>query len=187
MDSLFNKYKWLRIVLAILLIGAGVAAIVLAVNGTYVINYILAGCCFIYAAMLITASFIANPRTPYPIEVLIGGLFIGIGIVLCIPGITESLNVILVYLIASSLIALGAVALIKAIVILSYKDPVGNWIFMLIFGIFALTGGILLAVFRTGLFNNLVLAANICFGSALIALGLFVLIYAIARASKKKK
>lgn len=188
MKSLFEKYTWLRIVAGIVLLLAGVLAVVLSITCdenviARVIGIIVAICCFIYAAMLITASFIKNPRTPFPQEVLIAGIAIGVGITLCIGEVAENLAKYATYLLACGLISLGTIAIIKSIVIICYKDPVQNWLIMIICGTIALVGGILLLCFR----SELTMAINIVIGCVIAALGILEIILGISFISKNKK
>lgn len=190
MKALFDKYKWLRIVIGAAILAAGITTTILAIKGTsnlaYVISLIAAVCCFLYAAALILISFIKSKRTPFPIEVLIGGVFIGIGITLCIPEVSQDLAKFIIYILASVLIALGAVAIIKGIIILCYKDPVWNWLLLLICGVVSLVGGVLLAIFRDDVKQTIetILGILICvIGTALIVIG----IVDIAKSRKAKK
>lgn len=185
MDSLFNRFKWLRIVLGVILIAAGVTTIILAINNINVISYVIAACCFAYALMLITASFIANPRTPFPMEVLFGGLLIGAGIVLCIQDVPALLQQITLYLVIAMLISLGAVAIIKSIIIICYKDPVINWLIMLICGAIALAGGIVLIFIRNNI--PLILISNIPLGAMIAIFGIVLIALGVSKRKTKKK
>lgn len=185
METLLSKHKWIRLLLGIAILLAGVAVIILAVMGvnaiSTIVSVIIAVLCFLYGGILIIATLVKNPRTPFQVEVLVGAIFIGIGITLCIPQVINSLEQCLMYLIGFSLISLGAVALIKAIIIMCYKDPVTNWIFTLIAGALILTGGILLVIFR----NKVIQANNIILGSLIVVLGIFEII-TYAKIARKK-
>lgn len=187
MKTLFQKYKWLQIVLGIVLLVAGILAIVFSINNiaviTRVIAIIIAVCCFVFAIMLITASFLNNPRTPFPLEVLIAGIAIGVGITLCIGSVAEGLIGYLGCLVACCLIALGSVAIIKSAVIICYKDPIQNWLIMIICGAVALVGGILMLCYP----NEISTAINYIIAALIIALGVFEIILGINAVSKSKK
>lgn len=187
MKSLFEKYKWLQIVVGVVLLTAGIVAIILAINNisamARVIGIIVAICCFLYAGMLITASFIKNPRTPFPQEVLFAGIAIGIGATLCIGTVAEALATYATYLLGCGLIALGAIAIIKSIIIICYKDPVQNWLIMIICGVIALVGGILLLCY----INELTVAINVVIGVIIAALGVLEIVLGIIAISKNSK
>ena len=187
MKSLFEKYKWLQIVVGIVLLAAGIVTIVLAVNNVStmarVLGIIVAVCCFLYAAMLITANFIKNPRTPFPQEALFAGIAIGVGVTLCIGEVAEALQTYAIYLLGCGLIALGAIAIIKSIVIICYKDPIQNWLIMIICGVIALVGGILLLCY----ISEMQVIINVIIGVVIAALGVLEIILGIIALSKNSK
>lgn len=187
MKNLFEKYKWLRIVLGVVFLCAGIITIVLQVNGVggleTVISILLAVCCFIYALLLIVTSLVKNTRTPFPFEIFIGGVFIGIGVTLLLPGVMGSIALLVIYLIACGLLALGTLALVKSIIIICYKDPVINWLIMLLCSLVAIAGGIIMLCFKT----EVLASVNIVIGVSISVLGLFEIVYGIVILSKKKK
>ena len=186
MKTLFQKYKWLRIVLGATLLCAGVLTIILQATGVgtieTIISVILAVFCFIYGALIIATSLIKNPRTPFPMEIFIGGLFIGAGITLIIPGVITSIALLIVYLIACGVLTLGVLALVKAIIIICYKDPIQNWIVMLLCSLIGITGGILMLCFRT----EVLASVNYVIGAAIAVLGVVEIVYGIVILAKKK-
>lgn len=186
MKKIFEKYKWLGIVLGVLICAAGVVTVVLAIkNVDYIrllVGIVLAVCCFIYGAIIIAASFITSLRTPYPIEIVFGGIIVAAGITLLQPGVLAAIENIIVYLIAFALIVIGGIALIKAVVIICYKDPVMNWLILLIGSIIAIAGGIMLLCF----YNDIILAVDIVLGILIAVFGLTLLVFSIVKITKKK-
>lgn len=187
MKTLFEKYKWLRIVLGATLLIAGVLTVIFQANGIgtieTIISIILAIICFLYGTLLIVTSLVRNTRTPFPLEIFIGGVFIGIGVTFLLPGVISSIALLIVYLVACGLIAVGALALVKAIIIICYKDPVQNWLFLLIAGAIALTGGILMLCYS----DQVMKSVNYVIGVSIAVLGLFEIIYGVIVICKKKK
>ena len=188
MKSLFEKYKWLRIVLGIVLVAAGIVTIIVSFtnpNEVYKITSITLGiCCFIYAALIIATSLIKHTRTPFPVELLIGAIFISIGVTLCIPDLFSYLTHYVIYLVSISLIVLGSVSLIKSIIIICYKDPVFNWLITLIFGLIALPGGIILLCLKQ---SEVIQIIYVVVGAMIVILGIFEIVLGFIEISKNKK
>ena len=183
MSKSLKNNKWLRILLGSLLAIAGIVIVIVSIvkgnsGVSNLVTIVCAVCCFIYAGIVIITSFVKYPRTPYPVALLIGGAFVALGVALLITHFTDALGGFIITLIPVLLIAIGALAIIKSIVILAHKDPVTNWIFLMVGGIVLVAGGIILLPDVLGHF--LVDITNITIGIAIAVLGILEIILALA-------
>ena len=182
MSKSLSKNKWLRILLGSLLAVAGIVIIVISIvkgnsGVTDLVTIVCAVCCFLYAALVIITSFVRYPRTPYPIALLVGAAFIAIGVALIYTKFTDALGGFVIFLIPVLLISIGSLAIIKAIVILAHKDPVQNWLFLMVGGIVLVAGGIILLPGVLGGF--LLQITNIAIGAAIAVVGVLEVIFAL--------
>ncbi len=182
MSKSLGKNKWLRILLGSLIAIAGIVIIIVSIvkgNGgvSNLVTLVCAICCFIYAGIVIIASFIRHPRTPYPVALLVGGAFIAIGVTLIVTHFTDALGNFVINLVPIILIAIGGLATIKAVVIICHKDPVMNWLFLIIGGLVLVAGGIILLPNVLGGFLQQI--TNITIGIAIAALGILEIILAL--------
>jgi len=151
MKSLFNKYIWLQLILSILLLFGGTIIIVFAANGKESIlkdalNIVAAVILFLFGAFAILASFVFETKKYLTNGLLYGSASIALGVFLCMKKLV--LLDYLVYLLAIFFIVMGAIELIKAIII-TVKDrskllPI---IITYIIAVLFVAGGILSLVF----------------------------------------
>lgn len=181
MKSLFNKYIWLQFILSILLLFAGALIIAFAIkdgnDGMILIkglNIIVAIILFLFGLFAIVASFAFEPNKVITNGIIYGSASIAMGVFLC----TDRLNLLdyLVYLLAIFFIVIGAIEIIKGIILLAKKvEKKLIVIISMIFGAIFVAGGILSIIFSDKVKLVFCIIAAVLF----IIIGLYLLITGI--------
>ena len=153
MKSLFNKYIWLQFILSVLLLFAGALIIAFAIKdgeeGTILIkglNIIVAIILYLFGLFAIVASFAFEPNKVITNGIIYGSASIAMGVFLC----TDKLIILdyLVYLLAIFFIVIGAIEIIKALILLIKKaEKLFILVISLIIGAVFIAGGILSIIF----------------------------------------
>ena len=153
MKSLFNKYIWLQFILSVLLLFAGALIIAFAIKdgeeGTILIkglNIIVAIILYLFGLFAIVASFAFEPNKVITNGIIYGSASIAMGVFLC----TDKLIILdyLVYLLAIFFIVIGAIEIIKALILLFKKaEKLFILVISLIIGALFIAGGILSIIF----------------------------------------
>ena len=153
MKSLFNKYIWLQFILSVLLLFAGALIIAFAIKdgeeGTILIkglNIIVAIILYLFGLFAIVASFAFEPNKVITNGIIYGSASIAMGVFLC----TDKLIILdyLVYLLAIFFIVIGAIEIIKALILLFKKaEKLFILVISLIIGAVFIAGGILSIIF----------------------------------------
>ena len=195
MKSLFNKYIWLQFILSVLLLFAGALIIAFAIkDGGGVIlekglNIIFAIILFIFGLFAIVASFAFEPNRIITNGIIYGSGSIAMGVFLCTDQF-EILNY-LVYLLAIFFIVIGAIEIIKALILLIKKaEKLFILIISLIVGAIFIAGGILSIVFAQDVkivFCYIAAALLILIGVYLLVTGVIYLIGGIKAKEKTAK
>ena len=179
MKSLFTKYIWLQLILSILLLFGGALIVVFAALGKQNIledglNIIVAVILFLFGLFAIIASFAFESDRVFTNGLLYGSACIALGVFLCLKELVL-LNY-LVMLLAVFFIVIGAVEIIKGIILVctKYKVIVGIVITFVIGALF-LAGGILALIFR----DDIKLAFCIVAGILIFLAGVYLLIFGI--------
>ena len=151
MKSLFNKYVWLQLILSILLLFGGTIIIIFAINGKEdnladALNIVAAVIFFLFGAFAILATFVFETRKYITTGLLYGSASIALGIFLCLKKLI--LLDYLVYLLAIFLIVVGALELIKAVIITAKKDKVPAIVITYIVAAIFIAAGILALIFN---------------------------------------
>ena len=190
MKSLFTKYIWLQLILSILLLFGGALVVVFAVLGKQNVledglNIIVAVILFLFGLFAIIASFAFESDRVFTNGLLYGSACIALGVFLCMKELVL-LNY-LVILLAVFFIVIGAVELIKGVILIctKYKVIVAIVITFIVAAIF-LAGGILALIFR----DDVKLAFCIVAGILLFLAGVYLLITGIGamiHANKNKE
>ena len=150
MKNLFQRFKWMGILLGILLILAGIGIIVLGILSPDKVNLILsitiAVICFIIGIIYIVAGVMVPLSEFYSSLYLYGAFAIAIGIILLVH--QDLSSEILIYTISVVLITLGVVYIVRGILYLVNKLKLIQIILAFVVGGVALTLGIIALIFR---------------------------------------
>ena len=176
MKSLFSKYVWLQLILSILLLFGGAVIIAFAINNNtevleYGLNIVVAVILFLFGLFAILTSFIFETKKYITVSLLYGSASIALGVFLC----TKQLMLLeyLIYLIAIFLIVVGAVQLLKAILLTvrKQKEQLALIIITYVLAVLFIVAGILAIVFRDNVRSVLNIVASIIVGVLLLVAG----------------
>ena len=176
MKSLFSKYVWLQLILSILLLFGGAVIIAFAINNNtevleYGLNIVVAVILFLFGLFAILTSFIFEAKKYITVSLLYGSASIALGVFLC----TKQLMLLeyLIYLIAIFLIVVGAVQLLKAILLTvrKQKEQLALIIITYVLAVLFIVAGILAIVFRDNVRSVLNIVASIIVGVLLLVAG----------------
>ena len=191
MKSLFNKYVWLQLILSILLLFGGSVIIAFAINNNTevlenALNIVIAVILFLFGLFAILTAFIFETKKYITLSLLYGSASIALGVFLCTKELVL-LNYI-IYLIAIFFIVVGAVELLKAI-ILTVKDRKQLTLIIISYTIAVLfiAAGILAIVFRKDVKDVLNIVTCILAGVLLFAAGAWELYLGIKALVAKNK
>ena len=191
MKSLFNKYVWLQLILSILLLFGGSVIIAFAINNDTkvlenALNIVIAVILFLFGLFAILTAFIFETKKYVTLSLLYGSASIALGVFLCTKELVL-LNYI-IYLIAIFMIVVGAVELLKAI-ILTVKDRKQLTLIIISYTIAVLfiTAGILAIVFRDKIKDVLNIVTCILAGVLLLLAGGWELYLGIKALVSKNK
>ncbi len=185
MGELFKKYSWLKLVVATLLLAAGILIFILAIMDIEALqtafSIIAAVILFFAGALTIFAGLFLEERAFFSGTFAYAAFVIAIGVLLCIaPGL---LSEVIILFFGILLCVVGGTALIKGIVSVIYKDKKSWIIAAFIVAAVAITLGILLLVFNAeaGLRVFLFIVLSII----VFGIGVLVLIDGIKKLSSK--
>ena len=176
MKSLFSKYVWLQLILSILLLFGGAVIIAFAINNNTevlenALNIVVAVILFLFGLFAILTAFFFETKKYITASLLYGSASIALGVFLC----TKQLMLLeyLIYLIAIFLIVVGAVQLLKAILltIRKEKDKLALIIITYILALLFVAAGILAIIFRNNVKDALNIVASIIAGVLLLIAG----------------
>ena len=153
MKKLFSKFVWLQLILSILLLFGGTLVIVFAVRDEdflkQALNIIVAVILFLFGGFAILTTFLFERKSAISYAIVYGSASIALGVFLCIKS-EKGLYLLdyLVYLLAIFFIVIGAIELIKAIV-MTIKVKPAVWVLVLayLFSVIFIVGGILSLIF----------------------------------------
>ena len=152
MKSLFSKYIWLKLILAVLLLFGGALIIIFAVLGKANVlqsglNIIAAVILFLFGLFAIIATFAFEVDKVFTNGLLYGSACIALGVFLCLEKIV--LLEYLVWLLAIFFIVVGGVEIIKGVILLIKKyKPIVAIVVTFIVGTVFVVGGILAIIFN---------------------------------------
>ena len=191
MKSLFSKYTWLQLILSILLLFGGSLIIIFAAMGKMEIledglNIIAAVILFLFGLFAIVASFAFEGDKIISNGIIYGSASIAMGVFLLIKEFL--LLDYLVYLLAIFFIVVGAIELIKAIILVIKKsDKTLAIVFAFIFAVIFINGGILAIIFK----ENVRIAFCIIAGVIIFLVGAYLMFTGIkemiVQAKNKKR
>ena len=188
MNSIFEKYQWLKYVVFSFLVALGVLVIILACLKTSsvpdIINITLSIALMIMGVGLLVISLTSETHKPITVILAISAVLIALGIITLVARfglkIAFSTNFI-VYIQAIFLIVLGAVALLKAIFLIVYREKP-----LYVFIMFAVaTLAVILGILGLCYVPKLISAAYIILGILLVIAGILGIVFSILAAKKK--
>lgn len=187
MKKLFTKFVWLQLILSILLLFGGTLTIIFAIqnnkeNFANALNIIAAVILFLFGGFAILASFIFERKSPVTYGIIYGSASIALGVFLCMKKVI--LLEYLVYLLAIFFIVMGAIELIKSI-IMTVKVKPKVYILIIAYAVSAIliAGGILSLIFK----NNVEIAFCVIAGVLLFLLGVYELVEGVREMIRQVK
>jgi len=178
MKSLFSKYIWLQLILAILLLFGGTLIVVFTIidNVNFLesgLNIVSAVILFLFGLFSIVASFAFEQGKVFTNGLFYGSACIALGVFLC----TKELILLnyLVYLLAIFFIVIGAVELINGILLIVKKSAVISIVITFIIATLLVVGGILAIIYR----EDIKLAFCIVAGVLIFLAGIYQLVFGV--------
>lgn len=194
MKSLFDKYKWLRIVFGAILFSLGLVTLIVSVNGSgellKTICIMFAIYCFVIALFGAIVALVSEKDTGFhgiSSALLSCGILIGVGIAFCF--VDESSGVIetiIQYCLPWILVAVGALLFIKFLILVIDSDSRGDraaWVRALVAWVVLITLGIVCWVMKSSLISWIF----ITIGVIVMVIGILVIVAAIISMAKHKK
>ncbi len=185
MKKILNQYAWLRGILAILLIGAGITIIAFAIiNQNQVgdaVKYAFASIAIAFGTILILLSLSSETRAPFTNNLLYGSILLALGITSLI--VDNFITSLFVNLLAVLLIVIGGVCLVKAVFSIIYRMRKLFIFLLFLVGAICLTLGIMSLCFKEYSF----ISTFITVGVLITGLGVFELITLIIKKPEEKK
>ena len=151
MKKLFSKYAWLQLILSILLLFGGTLIIVFAFNDKenvlkLALNVIAAVILFLFGGFAVLTAFLFERKSTISYAIVYGSASIALGVFLCMNKLV--LLEYLVYLLAIFFIVIGAIELIKSIIMtIKVKPQVYILVLAYTFSVLFIAGGILSLIF----------------------------------------
>ena len=179
MKKLFSKYAWLQLILSILLLFGGTLIIVFAFNNKedilkLALNVIAAVILFLFGGFAILTAFLFERKSAISYAIVNGSASIAMGVFLCMNKLV--LLEYLVYLLAIFFIVIGAIELVKSVVMtIKVKPPVYVLVLAYVFSVLFIAGGILSLIFS----DKVQTAFCVIAGALLFLLGVYELVEGI--------
>ena len=179
MKKLFSKYAWLQLILSILLLFGGTLIIVFAFNDKenflkLALNVIAAVILFLFGGFAILTAFLFERKRAVSYAIVYGSASIAMGVFLCMNKLV--LLEYLVYLLAIFFIVIGAIELVKSVVMtIKVKPPVYVLVLAYVFSVLFIAGGILSLIFS----DKVQTAFCVIAGALLFLLGVYELVEGI--------
>ena len=189
MNSLFQKYKWLKYLIGGFIVALGIVVIILACLNTgkvpAIINITVSVGAMLVGLVLLFTMLLSETHKLFTVTMVASALLISLGILFLVArfGIGFMLDArLLVYLIAIFTLTFGVLALAKAVSLIVFKEK-ASWI-ALLFAVAVI--GITLGILSLCYVGKLVQAAYIILGIALVAVGIVYIVVAILSEKKKE-
>ena len=179
MKKLFSKYAWLQLILSILLLFGGTLIIVFAFNDKenvlkLALNVIAAVILFLFGGFAILTAFLFERKSTISYAIVYGSASIALGVFLCMNKLV--LLEYLVYLLAIFFIGIGAIELIKSIIMtIKVKPQVYILVLAYTFSVLFIAGGILSLIFS----DKVQIVFCVIAGVLLFLLGVYELVEGI--------
>lgn len=195
MKNLFEQYKWLKIIFGIVLFSLGLMTLIIALNKNgdelvKIICLMIAIYCFVNAIFIATFALLSEKKVGFngiSGDLLISGVIIGVGVAFCfVDQASAVIGTIVQYCLPLILIALGAVILVKFILLVSNPESRSDhpaWVRSLVAWIILLTVGIVFWIEK----GNIIDIIYIIIGGLIMVVGVLVIVAAIITLVKDRK
>ena len=144
MRKIIEKFKWLQLILGLVLVALGVLTIVVTANvdGDYekTIFIVWASVLFFIAFVIILFDLISFNNKPEFSGLILAGMCIGVGVFVLIN--KEFISQVITTLLPYILISIGGVLLLKTIVLAVRRVAFQSWLLPFILSVVFLTAGI---------------------------------------------
>lgn len=191
MNTVLEKYKWIKYVLGGFVAALGILIILLACLNfgalENAINIVVASGLLILGLVSLIITIFTETHKGFSLSLLISSAIITGGIVLLVArfgvGFTIK-NILLVYILAILTLVFGVASLFKVVSLIVYKEKKSLIAIMSLVAVAAITLGILGIVFAPKL-GELVVAAFVILGILVLTAGILMIVFA-ALSDKKK-
>lgn len=191
MNTILDKYKWIKYIIGSLIIALGVLIIVFAFANLNalesVMTIIIAVALIVLGLFSLVITLLSETHKGFTMSLLISSAIIAAGIVLLISRFHLGIEFdkrLLVFIIVMFTLVFGVAALLKAITLIKYKEKKPLIALMILVAVVAITLGILGIVFAEKL-GGLVIAAFVILGILVLVTGILMVVFA-AISDKKK-
>ena len=187
MNSLFEKYKWLKYVIGSFIIALGVLVIILASVGSgavkTAITIVMAIAAMVVGLVFLLLALLSESHKGFTMTLLFGAIGLAAGIILLVQyfGLGDSFNdQLLVYTISIFALVFGAITLAKAVSLIVFKEKAALIVLLFIVAIACIVAGILGIVFV----GDLIQAAYIILGVGILVVGILFLVFSAIKTKK---
>ena len=191
MNTILDKYKWIKYVVGSLIIALGVLIIVFAFSNLgaleNVMTVIIAVALIVLGLFSLVITLFSETHKGFSMSLLISSGIIAAGIVLLVSRFHLQIGFdkrLLVFIIAVFTLVFGVASLFKAVTLIVYKEKKPLIALMILVAVVAITLGILGIVFAEKL-GGLVIAAFVILGILVLVTGILMVVFA-AISDKKK-
>ena len=191
MNTILEKYKWIRYALGAFIIALGILIIVLACLNLGklqdIINIVIASSLLVLGLVCLIVTIFSETHKGFTMSLLISAAIIAAGIILLIArfGIGFAIpNILLVYIISVFTLVFGTACLFKLVSLIVYKEKKMLIVVMAIVAVAAITLGILGIVFAPKL-DGLIVASFVILGILVLVTGILMIVFATLNDKKK--
>jgi uncharacterized membrane protein HdeD (DUF308 family) len=188
MNTVLEKYKWIRYAVGTFIIALGILIIVLACLNmgalANVINIIVASSLIVLGLISLIITIFSETHKGFTSSLVISSAIIAAGILLLVArfgsGFTID-NKLLVYILSIFILVFGVASLFKGVSLIVYKEKRTLIFLLFLVAIVAIVMGILGIVFTP----KLVVASYIILGIVVLAAGILLIVYSVVNDKKK--
>lgn len=184
MNSIFKKHEWIRMLLGILLLVAGVITIVLAIvnrSGVSItLNITIAIMLFVIGGVMCIVSLLNDTKVIMTLTLVMGAFLIALGVAVII--VQDFVSTLLVILLAAFLISMGGISIFKGVTLIIFRAKWFWYVALFIVGTIGITLGILSLCYRDIAF----IVTFIVVGAALVIMGVITIVISSIHVKKIK-
>lgn len=163
MNNLINRYRWIKVVLGVLIVLAGVGLIVLGIISPGQVNLILsivtAVILFIIGLVYVVAGIITPLNELYSPLYFYGAFAIAIGIILLIHN--ELASEILIYTIAVISLTVGVIYVTRGILAIVNKMKAPIIVLFFVVGVLLIGFGVVALIFKAQILQAIYIVAGV--------------------------